>query len=969
MEEKNKVENIENNILNEEAILKEEKQKAGAIERDIAKTEKIINKEARKIDGENEIIKERGRKVMDFFKKSPNWIFLIILLVLLILGVYIRMLPLTDHGGKPGLWDITTNDYTLGPDLDPFLFLRYAKSMIETGRFDLGIDYMRNVPLFFDTTTELQMVSYMIVLTYKIINIFGDYSVNFAGAFMPVWMFALTILAFFFFVREIFIRRGRKESEIKAGIIASISTLFMIIIPSFLSRTIAGIPEKESIGFFFMFLAFYLFLRAWKSEKNIISFILAILSGVSTALMGLSWGGVSYAYVTISVACLLAFLLNKIKPKETAVYSLWIISALGMTLIFTNRYSIKGFITSLDTGIASLALFIFIVHYLLWETKLGNILRLNKVDIPKNILSIIVTIILAILASMIAFGPGFIIEKADAVNHMLFTPVTGRWVTTVAENRQPYFTEWASSLGPVIKNIPILFWLFLIGSIVLFKQMIAKLKKKDSWILTFGYIFFLFGLIFSRYSSSGLLNGENFISKLFYYVSALTLFGILVYYYFKYHREKDNSMELINYEYIFLFSLLILSLFTARSAVRLIMVIAIIAPIFAAYLVVWSAYKFKTENDSTIKVVFASVAIIFILLTIFSAWNYYNDVKQQAYYSIPNYYTQQWQKAMSWVRENTSPDAVFAHWWDYGYWVQSIGNRATVTDGGNAITWWNYLTGRFVLTGDNQEESLNFLWNHNATHLLVDSSDIGKYGAFSQIGSDENFDRASQGPITLLADSKQTEETKAGKKVLYDMPRSDGNYGIAPIEEDITYEVNGTKETLFKENYGIMGVSIEIINANESVSFRQPEGIFYSQGLQKKIPMRYVYFNGQFFDFGSGISATVYIIPRVSSNSINYMGAAIYLSPRIMRGFLGQVYILNNSLGNFDNFELVHSQPDLFTESLEQQGYKLGRFSYFDNGAGLQGPITIWEIKYTGDETVNPEYLLKSPPADITWKF
>jgi len=82
----------------------------------------------------------------------------------------------------------------------------------------------------------------------------------------------------------------------------------------------------------------------------------------------------------------------------------------------------------------------------------------------------------------------------------------------------------------------------------------------------------------------------------------------------------------------------------------------------------------------------------------------------------------------------------FGHWWDYGYWVQSIGKRATVLDGGNAITYWNYLMGRYVLTGNNQDDALEFLYNHNTTHLLIDSSDIGKYGAFSSIGSDESYD-------------------------------------------------------------------------------------------------------------------------------------------------------------------------------------------------------------------------------------
>ena len=202
---------------------------------------------------EEQIIQERKEKIIKFFKHNNNWIFYAILVLIIILGIYIRYLPLADHGGKPGLWDSTTNDYTLGPDLDPFLFLRYAKTMIETGSLP-QIDNMRNVPLGFDTTTELQMVSYMIVFTHKICSIFGKTSINFAGAFMPVWLFALTVIAFFFFVREIFLRKNDKENYIKSNIIALISTLFMTIIPAFLSRTVAGIPEKESVGFFFMFL-------------------------------------------------------------------------------------------------------------------------------------------------------------------------------------------------------------------------------------------------------------------------------------------------------------------------------------------------------------------------------------------------------------------------------------------------------------------------------------------------------------------------------------------------------------------------------------------------------------------------------------------------------------------------------------------------------------------------------------------
>ena len=42
----------------------------------------------------------------------------------------------------------------------------------------------------------------------------------------------------------------------------------------------------------------------------------------------------------------------------------------------------------------------------------------------------------------------------------------------------------------------------------------------------------------------------------------------------------------------------------------------------------------------------------------------------------------QWESAFDWISETTQDDSVIAHWWDYGYWTQYAGNRASVNDGG-----------------------------------------------------------------------------------------------------------------------------------------------------------------------------------------------------------------------------------------------------------------------------------------------
>jgi len=42
--------------------------------------------------------------------------------------------------------------------------------------------------------------------------------------------------------------------------------------------------------------------------------------------------------------------------------------------------------------------------------------------------------------------------------------------------------------------------------------------------------------------------------------------------------------------------------------------------------------------------------------------------------------TNDWREMMDWIRNNTEPDAVIASWWDYGYWITTLGNRTSLAD-------------------------------------------------------------------------------------------------------------------------------------------------------------------------------------------------------------------------------------------------------------------------------------------------
>jgi len=49
--------------------------------------------------------------------------------------------------------------------------------------------------------------------------------------------------------------------------------------------------------------------------------------------------------------------------------------------------------------------------------------------------------------------------------------------------------------------------------------------------------------------------------------------------------------------------------------------------------------------------------------------------------------TNDWPDAMQWVRENTPKDAVIASWWDYGYWISTLGERKTLADNATLLDW------------------------------------------------------------------------------------------------------------------------------------------------------------------------------------------------------------------------------------------------------------------------------------------
>ena len=907
-----------------------------------------MEKETEQISISKTALKKRRNDILKFAKKNYIFLIYILLIVILIVNVQIRTLPLENNPqtGKPGLWNVATNDWTLGPDLDPFVFLRGAERIVEDGT--LGkIDMMRFYPLGYNTAGETRILPYSIAYLHKVFIFLGiDESVAYAAIWLPVLFSIITALAFFFLVRKIFEEKG----ELFSNLTALLGTALLITLPSLLPRTIAGIPEKESMGFTFMFLTLYFFISAWKSDGKVKLGIFAILAGLFTGLMGLVWGGVAFVYVAIAISGFIAFLMEKIDKKELVVYWTWAISSMIFWIPWTWRMTIEKFLKSSTSGGAIAVGVIMVCFFILYKTRyfkfLEKIPKFNK--IPKPIQTLIFAVIALFILSSIFLGPSTMFEMGGEIISKLTTPYTSRIAFTVAENKQPYFSDWRGNMGPILGGFPIFFWLFFIGSVALFYEVIKNYKLSERTILITSYVFFLFCLIFSRSSPNYILNGETGIALLMYAAGFIILIGGVGYVAYKRLKEGKSLEVNANIGYIFVFSLVFVGIIAGRSAVRLLMVLLAIAVIPLSYIIVNSVYAaIKKRNEDIIKILLIAFAILAVVSGFMILSYQYQGVKVGGSRHIPSVYTHQWQYAMKWIDDNTAEDAVFGHWWDYGYWVQSMGHRATMLDGGNSYPYWNYLMGRHVLTAESEQEALDLAYSHNLTHFLIDSSEIGKYPAYSNIGSDEEYDRFSW-IGTFHLDESKTQETMNDTSLIY--------IGGIALDEDII--INDSKLLPSQKT----GVGALVVTFSQQTSeIKQAFIITIYGGEQIIVPLRYVYFEGELIDFGEGkgIEGCVYIIPRfVDGKGYSPQGSALFLSPRNMRALWVQMYLLNNT----KQFNLIHAEDNYIVKGLKEQGVVSRELIYY---RGLQGPIKIWEINYTGEETFNEEYLLLDFPERL----
>jgi dolichyl-diphosphooligosaccharide--protein glycosyltransferase len=79
--------------------------------------------------------------------------------------------------------------------------------------------------------------------------------------------------------------------------------------------------------------------------------------------------------------------------------------------------------------------------------------------------------------------------------------------------------------------------------------------------------------------------------------------------------------------------------------------------------------------------------------------------------------TNDWTESMEWIKNNTPKDAVIASWWDYGYWISTLGERASIADNSTLSTHIIQNLAKMLLSSPNQ--AWKMLTDMQADYVVV----------------------------------------------------------------------------------------------------------------------------------------------------------------------------------------------------------------------------------------------------------
>ncbi|UCD15333.1 MAG: hypothetical protein JSV34_06360, partial [Candidatus Omnitrophota bacterium] len=202
----------------------------------------------------------------------------------------------------------------------------------------------------------------------------------------------------------------------------------------------------------------------------------------------------------------------------------------------------------------------------------------------------------------------------------------------------------------------------------------------------------------NTYYTVGELMSSNLsrIADYFYgkVIFLLSLIGMFCLYLEERRGERKDFFYIMFFWFVFM-------LFAALRSVRFSIFLGVPLGIFLGGFISNIPYKIIRNLSANPKLK-VGVSVFFLLLCAVLLRSFLAAGYMGAKYSQP-LMNDDWQKALTYIKDNTPADAIINSWWDYGDLFKTVGNRRVIFDGQSQNRPLAYWMGRALLAKDEKE--------------------------------------------------------------------------------------------------------------------------------------------------------------------------------------------------------------------------------------------------------------------------
>jgi dolichyl-diphosphooligosaccharide---protein glycosyltransferase len=495
----------------------------------------------------------------------------------------------------------------------------------------------------------------------------------------PAIMGALTVIAVFALVRVL--------GGTSAGMF---SALFWAFSPAIIQRGNLGWFKSEPLGLFFGILAIYLFISAIKHKQVKYAIAKAIAGGLILGLANGSWGGIQYFSIPIS----LFFIALPFFRRDLTIPMYVAIAFTVLTLVTAAAFPRPGI--SFVLGLPGLAMmagtaFLVIAHF---------VKKISRPMVQTRNVAFALIAFVAIGIAFIAAGPYVSpsFRYLNAINP--FIGSVDPLVESVAEHFTPTVADYFTDFSVLLMFAGLGGWL-------------AFRRRNDTAI--FALLLGITGV---------------YVSATFARLLVFASIGIIVLAGFGLYEVTRSIMAYRE------------AAATPATAPRL------TAATREERRKMEFASKAHSTSGQVVKISYVIVMTMMLSIPLFypsnSNWVSSADIPTAIANGGTGYrlQTEDWTEAMEWLSQNTEPDAVIASWWDYGYWITTLGNRPSLAD--NATLNHTRIQSIARMFVSDEESAMKIVQDLKADYLLVYVvGQVQFYGQTNANGTEAGGERLS----------------------------------------------------------------------------------------------------------------------------------------------------------------------------------------------------------------------------------